>query len=92
VLAQQPDGLVGENECVERAARRLGRQRRVRRVPDERDGHVREALSAHRLQIEARGMDHHRRVDAVPGTRFGEELLAAAAFLCGRPEVPNRAR
>ena len=86
MLSEQADGRLCHHQRVGRIDPELGERRRVRflpRVPDlELDG----GDDRHLHHVERRGVDHHRRVDAVERAALEQLDLPAAALLRRRAQ------
>ena len=90
VLAEQPDGDLGDGDAIGRVDADLGRHRGVGRLAVEvvvagAGGQGREDVALGRSRVH-----HHRGVDAVEGAGLQHRDLAPAALLGRGPEHPDR--
>ena len=90
VLAQEADGDLGDGQGVGGVDAPLGEGRGVRRLPVEEDVEVGDGQALHVDLVHGRGVDHHRRVDAIEGAPLEHEDLAAASFLGRGSQHPHR--
>ena len=92
VLAKRRDGLVAHHQGVEGVDAALGHGSRVGGLAAVHDLELRHRDAGHAHQVDARGVHHQRRVDAVEGALARHQLLAAAVLLGGGAEHTDAPR
>ena len=90
VLAQVRDGLVREQQSIERVDAAVRHRRGVRGTAVIIDADLGDTDARHRRQIDTGRVNHHRRIDALERAGARHQLLAAAFFFGRRSEQADR--